>query len=64
MIGETCCKYCKVYYEVVWDDEADAYYEEVEDTDYEYTDHDSDVVPEYCPFCGTHATYDGIAESE
>jgi hypothetical protein len=41
---------------VSWDDNEDAYYQGVEDTD-------KDVLPpeslevEYCPFCGTHWHY-------
>ena len=38
MIVEQHCEYCRNSYEVSWDDEADAYYEGVEDTDYDHTD--------------------------
>jgi len=58
MIVEQHCEYCRNSYEVSWDEEPDAYVLGVEDTDRDHTDMDSDELPVYCPFCGTHETYE------
>jgi len=58
MIIETYCDYCRTAYEISWDDECDIYDKGVEDTDQDHTDYDSNELPEYCPFCGTHICFD------
>lgn len=52
------CACCNTHYEISWDDNEECYYSEVEDTDNDLTDYDNDFYPEYCPFCGTHVSYD------
>jgi len=58
MIDELYCKYCRTSYEISYDDEPDIYEKGVEDTDDDMNDFDSNFLPEYCPFCGTHIAYD------
>ena len=46
-------------YEVMWDDNEEASFSFVEDTDADYDDYDKEAYPQYCPFCGAHNSYDG-----
>lgn len=59
MIERFRCICCKCIYELSWEDNEDAFYSGVEDTDEDMTDFDMDYEPEYCPFCGTHISFDG-----
>ena len=59
MIDEHRCPNCNASYEVTWDDNEEASFSAVEDTDTDWDDYDKEIYPQYCPFCGTHHSYDG-----
>ena len=59
MIAEHRCPNCNTSYEVMWEDNEEAFYSSVEDTDTDYDDYDKESYPQYCPFCGAHNSYDG-----
>ena len=52
------CYSCKVSFELTWDDDEDAYYSGVEDTDKDLDDHVETHDPSNCPFCGKHLNDD------
>ena len=60
MIAEQRCPSCQLSYEVMWDDNEEASFYSVEDTDTDLDDYDKEAYPQYCPFCGSHESYDGI----
>lgn len=53
------CTNCNQRYEISWEDNECQYFEEVEATDRDHDDFDKEEFPQYCPFCGTHNSYDG-----
>ena len=59
MIDEHRCPNCNACYEVTWNDNEEASFSAVEDTDTDWDDYDKEIYPQYCPFCGTHHSYDG-----
>jgi hypothetical protein len=59
MIEINKCTECKLPFEISWDDCSDTFYEGVEDTDKDPNDFIFSPSPGYCPFCGTHLSYNG-----
>ena len=59
MITDKRCSNCNASYEIAWDDNEEASFSDVEDTDMDYDDYDQEEFPQYCPFCGSHESYDG-----
>jgi hypothetical protein len=61
MIENYRCTRCKISYELSYDDNEDAYYSGVEDTDNDYAEIPE---PEYCPFCGEHLMFDSDEDDD
>ena len=59
MITDKRCTNCNQRYEIAWEDNEEEYFSDVEDTDIDYDDYDKEEFPQYCPFCGTHESYNG-----
>lgn len=61
MIETNKCPGCKHVYEIIWDDDNNEYYNDIEEDD--MFDELEELYPEYCPFCGIHRDYNSEVDS-
>jgi hypothetical protein len=46
------CPCCTTTFDLMWEDNDDAYTLAVDEVDLDYSDSDDETIPKFCPFCG------------